>query len=122
MCIIIPKLIVEQPLFLFQIIALFAQIYFLLEPMVLSALYVWCQLNKDVIVQFWFGTQFKAMYLPWILVAFNMILRGGYVPVHWRGTYIVNILMENVDLRPFFLVHRNDVGTVWLARIVFSED
>jgi Derlin-1 len=45
--------------------------------MVLSVLYVWCQFNKDTIVSFWFGTQFKAIYLPWILVAFNMILRGG---------------------------------------------
>jgi len=59
------------------LIAMAAGIYFLLEPMVLSVLYIWCQLNKDTIVQFWFGTQFKAMYLPWILVGFNMILRGG---------------------------------------------
>ncbi|PAV82815.1 hypothetical protein WR25_21987 [Diploscapter pachys] len=50
---------------------------FLLEPMVLSVLYVWCQLNKDTIVSFWFGTRFKAMYLPWILWGFNMVLRGG---------------------------------------------
>lgn len=54
-----------------------ASVYFLLEPMVISVLYVWCQLNQDRIVQFWFGTQFKAMYLPWILVGFNMIMRGG---------------------------------------------
>ncbi|VDM42646.1 unnamed protein product [Toxocara canis] len=60
-----------------QIICMAAGVYFLLEPMVLSVLYIWCQLNKDQIVQFWFGTQFKAMYLPWILVAFNMVLRGG---------------------------------------------
>ena len=45
--------------------------------MVLSVLYVWCQFNRDTIVSFWFGTRFKAIYLPWILVAFNMVLRGG---------------------------------------------
>lgn len=45
----------------------------------LSVLYVWCQLNKNVIVNFWFGTQFKAMYLPWVLFAFNLIISGGYV-------------------------------------------
>lgn len=61
----------------FQIIAFGAGIYFLLEPMVLSVLYVWCQFNRDTIVSFWFGTRFKAVYLPWILVGFNMILRGG---------------------------------------------
>lgn len=49
----------------------------LMDPMVLAVLYVWCQLNKDQIVQFWFGTQFKAMYLPWILFAFNLIISGG---------------------------------------------
>lgn len=55
--------------------ALFPQI--LMEPMVLSVLYVWCQLNKDVIVSFWFGTRFKAMYLPWVLLVFNMVVSGG---------------------------------------------
>lgn len=45
--------------------------------MVLSVLYVWCQLNKDTIVNFWFGTRFKAMYLPWVLLAFNMVISGG---------------------------------------------
>lgn len=48
-----------------------------MDPMVLSVLYVWCQMNKDVIVTFWFGTRFKAMYLPWVLLAFNLILSNG---------------------------------------------
>uniref|UniRef100_A0AC35TTV8 Derlin n=1 Tax=Rhabditophanes sp. KR3021 TaxID=114890 RepID=A0AC35TTV8_9BILA len=52
-------------------------IYFLLEPMVLAVLYVWAQSNKETIVSFWFGTRFKAVYLPWVLLGFNMILRGG---------------------------------------------
>ncbi|XP_033626893.1 derlin-1-like [Asterias rubens] len=59
------------------IVGFIAPLMFLMDPMVLSVLYVWCQLNRDTIVQFWFGTQFKAMYLPWVLVAFNMIIRGG---------------------------------------------
>jgi len=57
--------------------ALFMNMMVLMDPMVLSVLYIWCQLNKDTIVTFWFGTQFKAMYLPWVLFAFNMILSGG---------------------------------------------
>lgn len=54
-------------------------VYLLMDPMVLSVLYVWCNLNKEVIVNFWFGTQFKAQYLPWVLLAFNIIMGGGYV-------------------------------------------
>lgn len=32
-----------------------------MDPMILSVMYVWCQLNQDVIVSFWFGTQFKVL-------------------------------------------------------------
>ena len=48
-----------------------------MDPMILSVMYVWCQLNRDTIVSFWFGTQFKAVYLPWVLVGFNLIVKGG---------------------------------------------
>ncbi|XP_065676587.1 derlin-1-like [Hydra vulgaris] len=54
----------------------------LMDPLILSVLYIWCQINKDTIVSFWFGTQFKAMYLPWVLAAFNMILgQGGLMEI-----------------------------------------
>ena len=62
------------------VIALGMSHYVLLDQMVMSVLYVWCQVNKDVIVNFWFGTQFKAMYLPWVLWAFNMVISGGGTP------------------------------------------
>jgi len=57
--------------------ALFMNMMVLMDPMVMCVLYIYCQLNKDVIVNFWFGTQFRAMYLPWVLFGFNMIISGG---------------------------------------------
>ena len=49
----------------------------LMEPMVMSVIFVWCKINKeDTLVNFWFGTQFKAMYLPWVLFGFNLIISG----------------------------------------------
>ncbi|CAJ0576074.1 unnamed protein product, partial [Mesorhabditis spiculigera] len=59
------------------ILCMALEVGFLLDVMVLSVLYIWCQLNKDKIVSFWFGMQFKAVYLPWVLCAFNAVLRGG---------------------------------------------
>ena len=41
------------------IIASFTNVMMLMDPMILSVMYVWCQLNKDTTVSFWFGTQFK---------------------------------------------------------------
>ena len=62
-----------------MIVALFMNIMVLMDPLVLAVLYIWCQLNKDTITTFWFGTQFKAMYLPWVLFAFNLIIANGGV-------------------------------------------
>lgn len=45
----------------------------LMEMTVMSVLYIWCHLNQDVTVSFWFGTRFKAMYLPWVLAAFDFV-------------------------------------------------
>ncbi|XP_055296109.1 derlin-1 isoform X2 [Sitodiplosis mosellana] len=59
------------------VIGLLFNLPLLMDPLILSVLYIWCQLNKNVIVNFWFGTRFKAMYLPWVLLGFNLILSSG---------------------------------------------
>lgn len=61
------------------LIGLLMNLPLLMDPMVLSVLYVWCKLNKDVIVSFVFGMRFKAMYLPWVLLAMNVILSSGSI-------------------------------------------
>ncbi|RDD43037.1 Derlin-1 [Trichoplax sp. H2] len=63
--------------FIFMLIFCWLTLILLMTPMVLSVLYVWCQVNRDVIVQFFFGTQFKAMYLPWVFAIFNIVIRGS---------------------------------------------
>jgi derlin-1 len=52
-------------------------IYILMDAMVLSVMYIWCQLNKEVMMSFWFGMQFKAMYMPWVILLFNWIISGS---------------------------------------------
>jgi len=51
----------------------------LMDAMILSVMYIWCQLNKETMMSFWFGMQFKAMYMPWVIMLFNWILSGSYV-------------------------------------------
>ncbi|XP_074510866.1 derlin-1 isoform X2 [Sebastes fasciatus] len=51
----------------------------LMIPLIMSVLYVWAQFNKDTVVSFWFGTRFKAHYLPWVILAFNFIIGGSFV-------------------------------------------
>ncbi|XP_031636837.1 derlin-1 [Contarinia nasturtii] len=59
------------------IVGLLFKLPLLMDPLILAVVYVWCQFNKDVIVRFWFGTQFKAMYFPWVLLALNVVLSSG---------------------------------------------
>ncbi|XP_015790508.1 derlin-1 [Tetranychus urticae] len=49
----------------------------LMDPMVLSVLYIWCQFNKETVVSFWFGIRVKAMYLPFVLLGFNVLMGGS---------------------------------------------
>ncbi|KAK3551436.1 hypothetical protein QTP70_017313 [Hemibagrus guttatus] len=54
-------------------------IVLLMIPLIMSVLYVWAQMNRDMIVSFWFGTRFKACYLPWVILGFNYIIGGSVV-------------------------------------------
>lgn len=61
------------------ILALALSVFIVWEGIILAAVYVWCQINRDQIVSFWFGIRFKASYLPWVLLAFNFILSGRII-------------------------------------------
>ncbi|KCV70394.1 hypothetical protein H696_02730 [Fonticula alba] len=38
-----------------------------------AIIYIWSQLNRDVIVTFFFGINFKAALLPWAFIAFDIL-------------------------------------------------
>jgi len=72
------------------IIGFLVPLYLIGMPLVISVLYVWCQVNRDMVVQFWFGTQFKAMYLPWALAAFNILLGGNGI-MEFIGIFVGHV-------------------------------
>jgi len=43
----------------------------------MSIIYLWSMYNKEKIVNFMFGMQFPAMYLPWVLIAWDFLTGGG---------------------------------------------
>jgi len=46
------------------VLGLFLGFPILSSALVFSVVYVWCQINKDVIVTFWFGVQVKVLLKP----------------------------------------------------------
>jgi derlin-1 len=43
----------------------------------MSIIYLWSMYNKEKVVTFMFGMTFKAMYLPWVLIAWDFLTGGG---------------------------------------------
>ncbi|KAG8010269.1 Derlin-1 [Nibea albiflora] len=65
--------------YIFMLLFNWICIVLLMIPLIMSVLYVWAQFNKDTVVSFWFGTRFKAHYLPWVILAFNFIIGGSFI-------------------------------------------
>lgn len=65
-------------------------------------------------MSFWFGMQFKAMYMPWVILLFQWIVSGSYV-VRWIFrclficfffSFLVQLLGIVVGHLYFFLVFK----------------
>lgn len=57
--------------------ASFFDMYVLSDGLLLSIAYLWSQHNRDVPVTFMFGIRFKAMYLPWAMIAADFLMSGN---------------------------------------------
>ncbi|KAL3321166.1 Derlin 1 [Cichlidogyrus casuarinus] len=64
--------------FCLALLGIMFEMPYFMEAMVIAVLYIWCQHNRETIVQFWFGTSFKAAYLPWVLLAFDFLVNGQF--------------------------------------------
>ncbi|KAJ3409742.1 Derlin 1 [Chytridiales sp. JEL 0842] len=53
----------------------------LLECIILSLLYIWAMHNKENEVTFFYGVRFKALYLPWVVVAFDFLTGAPFPPM-----------------------------------------
>ncbi|XP_025024201.1 derlin-1 isoform X2 [Python bivittatus] len=82
----------------------------LMIPLIMSVLYVWAQLNRDMIVSFWFGTRFKACYLPWVILGFNYII-GGSIVNELIGNLVGHLYFFLMFKYPMDLGGRNFLST-----------
>jgi len=57
---------------------------------IIAVIYVWCNLNKDVIVPFYFGLKVPAQYLPWVLCLFSMVV-GGSGMIELLGIFVGHV-------------------------------
>uniref|UniRef100_F6YNS5 Derlin n=1 Tax=Equus caballus TaxID=9796 RepID=F6YNS5_HORSE len=96
--------------YLFMLLFNWICIVLLMIPLIMSVLYVWAQLNRDMIVSFWFGTRFKACYLPWVILGFNYII-GGSVINELIGNLVGHLYFFLMFRYPMDLGGRNFLST-----------
>jgi derlin-1 len=56
--------------------AFFLNLYILGKSLILAIIYYWSRKNPEVQMSYLFGIRFKAIYFPWVLVAFNVVMGG----------------------------------------------
>ncbi|KAJ7395167.1 Derlin-1 [Pitangus sulphuratus] len=96
--------------YMFMLLFNWICIVLLMIPLIMSVLYVWAQLNRDMIVSFWFGTRFKACYLPWVILGFNYII-GGSVINELIGNLVGHLYFFLMFKYPVDLGGRNFLST-----------
>ncbi|KAF9911155.1 hypothetical protein BX616_010666 [Lobosporangium transversale] len=58
----------------------FLNLVMLSQSLLLAVIYLWAQSNSERIVSFMFGFQFKAIYFPWVLIAYSFVISRAVVP------------------------------------------
>merc|ERR1712188_54764 len=67
--------------------------------MIIMILYYWSRKNPNLEMSFWFGITFKAIYFPWILCMFN-VLMGGTPIMQLLGIAIGHVYFFLEDVYP----------------------
>ncbi|KAG0031472.1 hypothetical protein BGZ81_001183 [Podila clonocystis] len=67
-------------LYRFHVAASYIGLPYLFQSLLLAVIYLWSMSNSDRIVSFMFGIQFKARYLPGVLMAYNYVVGGAMIP------------------------------------------
>ncbi|KAI7825744.1 Der1-like family-domain-containing protein [Gamsiella multidivaricata] len=58
----------------------YMNIIILFQSVLIAVIYLWSRSNSERIVSFMFGFQFKAVYFPWVLIAYTFVLSGAAIP------------------------------------------
>lgn len=93
----------------------------LAKPLVLMVIYYWSRKNPDIEMSFLFGLRFKAIYFPWVLVGFN-VLMGGMPVQEIVGIVVGHLYFFLVDVLPAQMGGRQVLSTPAFLRYYFPGD
>ncbi|KAI9221116.1 Der1-like family-domain-containing protein [Blastocladiella britannica] len=78
----------------------FFELAVLAEPLMMALVYLWSNDSPHTSVGFMFGLQFQAMYLPWVLAGWDLLMTGSFPVVKLMGIVIGHGVHYAMDIYP----------------------
>ncbi|KAL7751361.1 hypothetical protein RI367_003221 [Sorochytrium milnesiophthora] len=91
------------------------------EPLMMAVVYLWAQEHAGQTVTFMFGVRFKAIYLPWVLVVWDVLISGGVSISKLMGIVVSHIFYYLHDQYPALNNGRVVLSTPSFFRKIFPE-
>ncbi|ORX46902.1 hypothetical protein BCR36DRAFT_585007 [Piromyces finnis] len=96
--------------------------FFLPQAFMFYIMYYWSQTNRNSNVSFMFGFQFKAIYFPFVLIAFGLLTGGGLDLTQLLGIGVGHIYYFLKDIWPNQYGGRQFLATPNFIKKLFPED
>ncbi|ORZ33547.1 Der1-like family-domain-containing protein [Catenaria anguillulae PL171] len=80
--------------------AYFFDLLVLTDPLMMALVYLWSNDSPHTPVGFMFGMQFQAMYLPWVLAGWDLLMTGAVPTVKLLGIVIGHAVHWITDIYP----------------------
>lgn len=86
---------------------------------VLSVVYVWCLLNQNLVLIFWFGNMMKAKYFPWGVLVYKLFLNERQY--HIAVGYLIGLLYYILKFKLNVLRTPKFIQNFVLPRVRFTR-
>lgn len=106
----------------FDFIGVTFRYYFLPQALMFYIIYYWSQKNKDSNVSFMFGFQFRAVYFPFVLIAFGLLTGGGLDLTQILGIVVAHLYYFLKDIWPNQYEGREFLATPNFVKKLFPNE
>merc|ERR1712146_641269 len=103
-------------------IGMFFELFFLGMSLIMSVIYYWSRVHPQAQgeVSFMFGLKFEGIYLPWVLVAFTVLMGGDPKP-DLAGIAAAHLFYFLKDVYPAEHAGQKLISTPQFIRGIFSN-
>lgn len=105
-----------------DLIAQVSKYFFLPSAFLFYIIYYWSQTNRNSNVSFMFGFQFRAIYLPFVMIIFGVLTGAGLDITQFIGIGVGHLYLFIKDIWPNQYEGRDFLATPSFVKKLFPDD